>query len=140
MSRINRISEMAAADGDSRVLNEGDQDATMEDIRDKGRPPGDPPDTSTSWVRKVVGSNMGGMPIPEEVLDEEFVSNRLRLEFPDGEDREPVITIGDEVLDAMNGLWKNCMIVKVLGRNVALPTLSRKLREMWKPSRAMLRR
>lgn len=35
------------------------------------------------------------------------------MEFPNGEDGEPVIMIGHEVLEAMNGLWKRCMIVKV---------------------------
>lgn len=30
----------------------------------------------------------------------------LSLEFSDGEDGEAVITIGEEVLDMMNSLWK----------------------------------
>lgn len=90
-----------------------------------------------SWVQKVTGSNSGGIPTPEEVLEEAFVLERLRLDFPEGEDGEPVITIGDEVLQAMNGLWKRCMIVKVLGRNVSVSVLSRRLREMWKPTKAM---
>ncbi|CAL9232090.1 unnamed protein product [Arabidopsis halleri] len=71
------------------------------------------------------GGNVGGMPVPEEVLDDDFVLERLCLEFPDGEDGEPVITIGNEVLEAMNGLWKNCMLVKVLGRSVPLAGLVR---------------
>lgn len=120
--------------GDSRVTGAGDQDATMVDVGEKDRPPGEPPDASTSWVEKVVGKNAGGMLRPEEVIDEEFVTERLCLEFPDGEDGEPVITIGKEMLEVMNGLWKKCMIVKVLGHNISLPVLSRKLREMWKPS------
>lgn len=66
-------------------------------------------------------------------MDEDFVMDRLSLEFPNGEDGEPVITIGREVLDAMNGLWKKCIIVKVLGRNVSVSVLSRKLKELWKP-------
>ncbi|CAL9223761.1 unnamed protein product, partial [Arabidopsis halleri] len=74
---------------------------------------------------------------PEDVLDEAFVMERLRLEFPNGEEGEPVITIGEEVLNAMNGLWKRCMIVKVLGRHVSVSVLSRRLREMWKPTKAM---
>ncbi|XP_048591480.1 uncharacterized protein LOC106355257 [Brassica napus] len=109
----------------------------MEDIGEKGRPPGDPPDAPGSWVRKVIGCNEGGMPVPEEVVDEEFVESRLRLEFPNGEDGEPVITIGEEVLTAMNSLWKRCMIVRVLGRNVSLLNLTRKLKELWKPNGSM---
>lgn len=50
---------------------------------------------------------------------------------------EPVITIGSEVLEAMNGLWKQCMIVKVLRRNISIAVLSKRLREMWKPRGAM---
>ncbi|XP_018460144.1 uncharacterized protein LOC108831073 [Raphanus sativus] len=109
----------------------------MEDIGGKGRPPGDPPDNSGSWLQKVVGSNAGGMPVPEEAVGEEFVESRLRLEFPNGEDGEPVITIEDEVLMAMNNLWKRCMIVRVLGRNVPISNLNRKLKELWKPKGSM---
>lgn len=120
-----------------RVLSGNDQDATMVDIGEKERPPGDPPDKGASWVNKVIGGNRAGMSIPETVIDDEFVSANLCLEFPNGEDGEPVITIGREVLEAMNGLWKRCMIVKILGRNVAISVLSRKLREMWKPTGGM---
>ncbi|CAA7017838.1 unnamed protein product [Microthlaspi erraticum] len=74
---------------------------------------------------------------PEDVLADEFVRAGLGLEFPNGEDGEPVVTIGQEVLEVMNGIWKQCMIVKVLGRNIAISALSRKLREMWKPKGAM---
>lgn len=62
---------------------------------------------------------------------------RLSLDFPDGEEGEPVITIGEEVLEAMNGLWKRCMIVKVLGRQIPISVLHRKLRELWKPKGEM---
>ncbi|XP_010445325.1 PREDICTED: uncharacterized protein LOC104727972 [Camelina sativa] len=99
---------MATGD-DFRILSGGNHDATMDEIGEQGRPPGEPPDGLGSWVRK----------------------------FPNGEDGEPVVTIGKEVLDAMNGLWKNCMIVKVLGRTVPIAALSRRLREMWKPSGSM---
>lgn len=124
--------------GDLEISRVEEQDTTMVDIGEKGRPPGEPPDAPGSWVRKVLGSNAGGMPVPEEVIDAEFVESRLKLEFPNGEDGEPVITIGEEVLTAMNGLWKKCMIVKVLGRNVPLPSLTRKLKELWKPSGSMV--
>ena len=127
----------ARALGDFRVLGVDEQDTTMEDTGEKGKPPGDPPDAPGSWVRKIVGSNEGGMPVPEEVVDEKFVESRLRLEFPNGDDGEPVITIGEEVLTAMNTLWKRCMIVKVLGRNVPLMSLTRKLKELWKPNGSM---
>lgn len=109
----------------------------MMDVGERDRPPGNPPDAPMSWVRKVTGSNSGGIPTAEEVLDDEFVKERLCLEFPNGEDGEPVIKIWREVLEAMNSLWKRCMIVKVLGRNVAVSMLNRKLREMWKPMGVM---
>ena len=127
--------DMAArvSGGDLRVLEEEGKDATMEDIREKGRPS----NAHGSWVRKVVGCNEGGMHVPEEVVVEKFVESRLRLEFPNGEDGEPVITIGEEVLTAMNGLWKRCMIIRVLGRNVPILSLSRKLKELWKPKGSM---
>lgn len=123
--------------GDLEALRGGDRDATMTDIGGTGQPPGDPPDAAGSWVQKVTGCNVGRMQSPEEILADEFVSERVRLEFPDGEDGEPVVTIEREVLDAMNGLWKQCMIVKVLGRNFPIAVMSRKLREMWKPRGAM---
>lgn len=123
--------------GDLAAVGKGDQDATMADIGDKGRSPGDPPDNSRSWAQRVGGRNVGGITMPESVMADEFVSERLRLEFPNGEDGEPVITIGSEVLEAMNGLWKQCMIVKVLGRTVPIAVLNRKLRDLWKPRGAM---
>lgn len=126
-----------AAEGEIRASRAQTQDATMVDVGEREKPPGDPPDAPMSWAKKVRGSILGGMPIPEEVLNDEFVAERLCLEFPDGEDGEPVITIGSEVLEAMNGLWKNCMLVKVLGRNVSLAVLSKKLREIWRPSGEM---
>lgn len=119
--------------GDSRVLGSEGQDATMIDVGGSGRPPGDPPDEPGSWVKKVVGTSGGGMPVPERVLDDEFVSSRMRVEFPNGEEGEPIITTEREVLEAMNGLWKQCMIVKVLGRHISISNLGRKLRELWKP-------
>ncbi|KAL9293503.1 hypothetical protein AtEden1_Chr3g0195461 [Arabidopsis thaliana] len=70
-------------------------------------------------------------------MDDAFVTARMVMEFPNGEDGEPVITIGSEVLEVMNTLWKNCMIVKVLGRSLSIAVLSRRLREMWKPKGAM---
>jgi len=74
---------------------------------------------------------------PTDVLSDEFVRARLSLTFPDGEDGEPLIIIGLEVFEAMNSLWKNCMLVKVLGRSVPIAVLSKKLRELWKPIGAM---
>ncbi|EOA33977.1 hypothetical protein CARUB_v10021472mg [Capsella rubella] len=62
----------------------------------------------------------GGRLKPERVLPAAFVEERLTLEFPDGEDGEPLITVGQEVVDAMHGLWRNCMIVKVLGRSISI--------------------
>ena len=126
-----------APEGDFRVLGEERKDATIMEIGEKGRPPGEPPDAPGSWVRKVVEGNAGGMLVPEDVVDERFVESRLSLEFPNGEDGEPVITIGEEVLMAMNSLWKRCMIVRVLGRNIPILSLSRKLKELWKPKGSM---
>lgn len=139
LSFISLATKKRMGDLEARVTEV--QDETMADINEKGQPPGDPPgdppDATKLWVAKVVGTNEGGRLTPEKVLDAAFVEERLSLEFPNGEDGEPVITIGKEVLDAMNGLWKNCMIVKVLGRNIAISVLTRKLRELWKPRGAM---
>ncbi|XP_013617040.1 PREDICTED: uncharacterized protein LOC106323468 [Brassica oleracea var. oleracea] len=77
------------------------------------------------------------MPVPEKLIDDDFITEKLRVEFPNGEDGEPSITIEVEVLEAMNGMWKQCMIVRVLGRSVAIAALSRKLRELWNPKGAM---
>lgn len=55
------------------------QDATMVDVGEKSRPPGDPPDGKVSWVEKVTGSSVGGMQIPENCLEDEFVFERLSL-------------------------------------------------------------
>ena len=123
--------------GDSRVLLTEAREVTMVDVGDKVRPSDVPPGGQGSWVNKVVGNLGGGMMRSERVLDDEFVMARISVEFPDGEDGEPVITIGQEVMDAMRGLWKRCMIVKVLGRNISIAVVSRKLRELWKPKGAM---
>lgn len=128
---------MGAGAGELASAAAGEHDETMMDVGEKVRPPGDPPDSSGLWAAKVKGSSGGGMAIPESVLNDEFVRERVSLEFPNGEDGEPVITIGDEVLEAMNGLWKRCMIVKVLGSPIPIAVLSRKLKELWKPTGAM---
>lgn len=128
---------MAESVGDLRVPVGAANEATMMDTGERDRPPGDPPDGRGSWVEKVVGNVGGGMMRPENVLNDDFVRERMGLEFPDGEDGEPVVTIEREVLEAMNGLWKRCMIVKVLGRNISISVVSRKLRELWKPKGAM---
>ncbi|XP_018448551.2 uncharacterized protein LOC108820063 [Raphanus sativus] len=125
------------ASGENRVLTSDDQDATMMDLGEGARPLGEPPDVRASYASKVASTNGGGMPIPENLLDDTFVSERLRVEFPNGEDGEPSITIEAEVLEAMNGVWKQCMIVRVLGRNVAIAALSKKLRELWNPKGEM---
>ncbi|KAL9859810.1 putative transcription factor interactor and regulator CCHC(Zn) family [Arabidopsis thaliana] len=124
-------------EGDSRGLGGKSHDAVMMDVGGKDRPPGDPPDVSQSWAKKVAEGNAGGIPDLESFVDEKFILDRMRIEFPDGEDGEPAITIGNEVLEAMNKLWKNCMLVKVLGRSVPLAVLSKKIRELWKPSGAL---
>ncbi|KAG2307473.1 hypothetical protein Bca52824_027221 [Brassica carinata] len=123
--------------GETKVLNLEDQDATMMDVGERARPPGEPSDKVTTWASKAAGTMEGGMPIPEVLIDDGFVSRRLRVEFPNGEDGEPSITIENEVLEAMNGMWKQCMIVRVLGRNVPISALSRKLRELWNPKGLM---
>ncbi|KAL1214867.1 hypothetical protein V5N11_022311 [Cardamine amara subsp. amara] len=79
----------------------------MADIGEKSQPPGDPPDERMSWAQRVTGLSAGGRMVPESVLNDEFVAERVHLEFPNGEDGEPVITIGTKVLDAMNGLWNS---------------------------------
>lgn len=126
-----------AISGDSGPAKPGDQYATMIDIGERVRPPGDPPDASVSWAQRVSGNNAGGMADLESILADAFVNERLRLDFLNGEDGEPMITIGSEVLDVMNGLWKHCMIVKVLGRSIPISVIQRKLRELWRPRGAM---
>ncbi|XP_013689987.1 uncharacterized protein LOC111211660 [Brassica napus] len=49
LARQTRVPE-----GDLKVQGEEERDATMEDIREMGRPPGEPPDAPGSWVRKVI--------------------------------------------------------------------------------------
>ncbi|KAG2248243.1 hypothetical protein Bca52824_087871 [Brassica carinata] len=111
--------------GEGRGSESGDRDATMMDVGERARPPGDPPDAAASYASKVVGTNGGGMPVPESLIDDAFVSERLRVEFPNGEDGEPSITIEPEVLEAMNGM------------NVPISALSKKLRELWNPKGGM---
>jgi len=108
-----------------------------EEIEEDGQPPGLQRVDIKSFVETVRGSGGGGVPVPESVLDDDFVRSRMRLEFPDGVDGEPVITIEKEVLDAMNGLYKQCMLVKILGRHTTIEVLSRKLRDLWRPTGGM---
>lgn len=58
------------------------QDVTMEELGEKERPPGEPPDARVSWAKKVMGGHGGGLQVSEDVLNEKFVSERLSLEFP----------------------------------------------------------
>ena len=129
--------ETRVLNGETRVLNVEDQDTTMMDVGERLRPPGEPPDKTITWASKAASTLEGGMPVPEALIDDGFVARRLRVEFPNGEDGEPSITIENEVLEAMNGMWKQGMVVRVLGRNVPITALSRKLRELWNPKGSM---
>ncbi|KAL8170201.1 hypothetical protein V2J09_022005 [Rumex salicifolius] len=104
-----------------------DGDEAMVDCDGDNRPPGHPPDKGGSWADKVAGDGRGGMPTPEMVLDDGFVQNRLKVTFPDGADGELDVEIGQEVLEAMTGLWKNCIYIKVLSRSVPLLKTQRTL-------------
>ncbi|XP_024009270.1 uncharacterized protein LOC112084381 [Eutrema salsugineum] len=123
--------------GDFRVTDDPrateDFNDMMMDYTEKERSP----DDTVSWAAKITGMKVVGRMAPEDMIDEKFVKARLRVEFPNDEDGEPEIIVGEEVLEAMNGLWKNCMIVKVLGRSVPIAILTRKLRELWKPRGTM---
>lgn len=125
---------MSGAD-DIRVLaTAADPDDRMEDV---GRPPGEIPEGSQSWLATVKGSIGGGIPVLETVLADDFVASRMQVEFPNGAEGEPVITIGQEILTAMNGLYRQCMLVKVLGRHISIEAMNRKLRDLWKPQGGM---
>ena len=69
---------------EGRGSESGDRDATLMHVGERARPPGDPPDAAASYASKVVGTNGGGMPVPESLIDDAFVSERLRVEFPNG--------------------------------------------------------
>lgn len=81
--------------------------------------------------------HVGGMPVPEAMLGDNFFTARLKLVFFDGEDGELVITIEKEVLDVVNGMWNQCMNVKIFGRTIPISVLNKRLREIWKPSGEM---
>ena len=115
MKRNNERRDMTIrvlAIGEGRGSESGDRDATMMDVGERARPPGDPPDAAASYASKVVGTNGGGMPVPESLIDDVFVSERLQVEFPNGEDGEPSITIEPEVLEAMNGMWRRMVLLR----------------------------
>jgi len=61
----------------------------------------------------------------------------MNVEFLTGADGEAIITIGQEILDAMNDLYLQCLVVKVLGRHITIVDLNRRLRELWKPNGGM---
>ncbi|KAL8139887.1 hypothetical protein V2J09_005908 [Rumex salicifolius] len=105
----------------SSELDMEELDATMMEGDVGYNPPGDPPDRTAAWADKVADGGLGGMPIPEKVLNDDFVAARIEVRFPKGVDGEPEIVIGQEILEAMAGLWKNCM----------------KLRELWRPNGGM---
>ncbi|KFK32406.1 hypothetical protein AALP_AA6G237500 [Arabis alpina] len=92
--------------GDFRVS--GEHEAMITDCNEKGWPPLDPPDDRVSWAKKVSGMSAVGRLTSEMVLAEGFVAEKLSVEFPNGVDGEPEITIGDEVLAVHNceGLGK----------------------------------
>ncbi|CAL9222764.1 unnamed protein product [Arabidopsis halleri] len=61
----------------ARVLASNEQDVSMAEV---GQPPGDIPAVSSTWVEKVQGSGGGGLPVPEKVVDDEFVAAWMRGE------------------------------------------------------------
>ncbi|CAL9248161.1 unnamed protein product, partial [Arabidopsis halleri] len=100
----------------TRVLGVDDPDANMEDV---GRPPGDGVVDTSTWVEKVQGSIGGGLPVPERVLDDEFVASRMAVEYPDGEDGEPVRML---LVDAAEQENDGFTVVRKAGRRGEAPT------------------
>ncbi|EOA22302.1 hypothetical protein CARUB_v10002904mg, partial [Capsella rubella] len=96
----------------------------MIDVGNRNEPPRDPPDRRMTFAETVAIGHADGRLSPEELFGKTFVKEICRLEFPKGEDRES------------SRLGLRCIIVKVLSRNVALPVLTKRLREMWKPKGA----
>lgn len=117
--------------GGSKAVEKGSRGGLVEDLTEILKEP-------QSWVEKVQGSNGGGIQAPEKVLRDDFVEARMEMTFPNGIDGEAAITIGQEVIEAMNGLYRQCMIVKVLGRHITIEALNRRLRELWRPQGSML--
>ncbi|KAL8151119.1 hypothetical protein V2J09_020927 [Rumex salicifolius] len=65
-------------------------------------PPREPPDRLVWWSEIV----SGGAPKEPTIINEEFLKDRIKVSFPDGEDGDPSITIALEVLDALSSVWR----------------------------------
>lgn len=65
-------------------------------------------------MEKVRGSSRGGVPVLKTMLADDFVAAQIRVDFPGGKEGDALVTIGQEVLEEMNGLYRQCMMLKVL--------------------------
>ncbi|KAL8136630.1 LOW QUALITY PROTEIN: hypothetical protein V2J09_002631 [Rumex salicifolius] len=61
-------------------------------------------------------------------------SGKVKVSYPNGANRSPRITVGDEVMEALAVLWKCFVIIKLMGRMFSFPTFEQKIKQLWSPS------
>lgn len=87
-----------------------------------GQPPGidqesPPPPWSVKFFRKDVWQHA-----PAIALDL-MKTGKIRVEYSNGKDGTPWMSMETEVLDALAALWKCSIVVKLLGRMISHVTL-----------------
>lgn len=91
-------------------------------------PPGDPPDLKASWRDMVIG----GVCQQRTIIDEKFLEDKIIVSFPEGLKGDPTVSIDPILMEALESVWINSLVVKLLGNPIPLYIMERKLRELWK--------
>ncbi|KAL8152877.1 hypothetical protein V2J09_010637 [Rumex salicifolius] len=97
------------------------------------KPPDKPPDKAVTWKDIVAGKSGASRP----VLSEEFLCGKITIQYPEGEEGDPIISIAPEVVAVLADVWKSAVIVKPLGKFIPYTVMESKLQSLWKPSNKM---
>ncbi|KAL8166809.1 hypothetical protein V2J09_008308 [Rumex salicifolius] len=71
------------------------------------------------------------------VLAKDFLVGKITIWQPSEETTDPIVTISNDVLEALATTWKNSIVIKALGTKIPYEIMQRKLRELWKPKSRM---
>lgn len=91
-------------------------------------PPGDPPNPKVSWKDMVTG----GVKQQKTMIDDAFLEGRILVSFPDGVEGDPAINIDPILMKALESVWDNSLVVKLLSSPVPLHVMERKHGDLWK--------
>lgn len=100
----------------------------MDDV-DGIPPPGDPSKAKKSWRDTVI---LGGVDQPRTIISDDFIANKIKVFFLNGEEGDPAVLIEESVIGALASVWNNSLVVRLLRSAPPLYVMEKKIREIWR--------